>query len=68
MPILAISSLAMRFASALSIHSRGQTPLVGSEPRKKFRHSDMSGTMARSWYTAAMPALSASRGFLKLTS
>ena len=42
--------------------------LVGSAPRKKFRHTDISGTIARSWYTVAMPASSASRGELKRTS
>ncbi len=27
----------------------GQTPVVGSAPRKKFRQIDISGTIARSW-------------------
>ena len=40
----------------------GPNPVVGSEPRKKFRQTLISGTTARSWYTVAMPRSRASRG------
>ena len=53
---------------ALSIHFSGPSDLVGSAPRKKLRHTDISGTIARSWYTVAMPLPSASRGELNRTS
>jgi hypothetical protein len=42
----------------------GPKPACGSLPRKKFRHTDISGTVARSWNTVAIPAPSASRGEL----
>ena len=40
----------------------GPNPDRGSLPRKKFRQTDISGTVARSWNTVAIPAPSASRG------
>ena len=67
MPIFAISSRAVRLANGTSNHRMGQMPLVGSEPRKKFRQMDISGASARSWYTVAMPRSSASRVELNFT-
>src|SRR5450759_2546418 len=62
MPILCISSrmtfLANRELSLLA----GPKPMVGSDPRKKLRQIDISGTVARSWNTTEMPAARASRG------
>ena len=55
------------FANATSKTLSGPRPFVGSAPRKKFRQIDMSGTIARSWYTVAMPRSRASRGEWKLT-
>ena len=50
MPILPSSSTAICFAFPVSMILSGPTPnFVGSEPSQKFRHTDMSGTMARSW-------------------
>ena len=43
----------------------GPAPFVGSEPRKKLRQIDISGTVARSWKTVAMPRSRASRGEVK---
>ena len=45
MPIFAISSTTIRFASRVRIMPRR----VGSEPRKKFLHTGISGAIARSW-------------------
>jgi len=45
----------------------GPNRLRGSEPRKKFRQTLISGTTARSWYTVAIPRSSASRGEVNLT-
>ena len=49
MPILRSSSLAMRFALGMSIQRNGQMPRLGSSPSQKLRHTDISGTTARSW-------------------
>ena len=46
----------------------GPAPFVGSEPRKKLRQTDISGTVARSWKTVAMPRSFASRGLAKCVS
>ena len=67
MPILAISSRMIRCAPLMSIRWSGPRPLVGSLPRKKLRHTDISGTVARSWNTVAMPRARASRGPAKIT-
>ena len=67
MPILRSSSLAIRFALATSIQRSGPTPFLGSSPSQKLRHTDISGTTARSWYTVAMPRSSASRGESNVT-
>ena len=58
---------AVRLANDESIQAIGPNFFLGSEPRKKFRHTDRSGAMARSWYTVAMPRARASRGESKLT-
>ena len=68
MPILAISSRMIVRAFLTSMRRSGPEPTVGSEPRKKLRHSDISGTVARSWKTVAMPRSRASRGEWKWTS
>ena len=65
MPMLCICSRVTRLAFSASKRRNGPQPFVGSEPRKKFRQIAISGTMARSWNTVAMPASSASRGSLK---
>ena len=44
----------------------GPAPFVGSEPRKKLRQIDISGTVARSWKTVAIPRSLASRGELNV--
>ena len=62
MPILAISSRMTVLACLMSIRRSGPAPFVGSEPRKKLRQIAISGTVARSWKTVAMPASLASRG------
>ena len=46
----------------MSIRRSGPAPFSGSEPRKKLRQIAISGTVARSWNTVAMPASLASRG------
>jgi hypothetical protein len=48
-PILASSFLAVNLANLVLSRRIGPKPLVGSEPRKKFRQTDISGTIARSW-------------------
>ena len=68
MPILSSSSLAIRFAFGMSIHRNGPNPRRGSSPSQKLRHTDISGTTARSWYTVAMPRSRASRGEANVTS
>ena len=65
MPILAISSRMTDFACLTSIRRSRPKRFVGSEPRKKLRQIAISGTVARSWKTVAMPASLASRGELK---
>src|SRR5882672_4416298 len=62
MPIFCISSRMTRFANRASSLLASPKPTVGSEPRKKLRQIDMSGTVARSWNTTEMPAARASRG------
>ena len=52
----------------MSTRRSGPSPFVGSEPRKKLRQIDISGTVARSWKTVAMPRSLASRGELKWVS
>ena len=52
----------------MSTRRSGPLPFVGSEPRKKLRQIDISGTVARSWKTVAMPRSLASRGELKWVS
>jgi hypothetical protein len=49
MPIASKLSRQVCFAVATSNRRNGPQPLVGSEPRKKFRHTDISGIIARSW-------------------
>ncbi len=49
-------------ASPRSMIRSGPIRRSGSAPRKKLRHTLISGTTARSWYTVAMPCSSASRG------
>ena len=68
MPILSSSSLAIRFAFGMSIDWNGPNPRRGSSPSQKLRHTDISGTTARSWYTVAMPRSRASRGEANVTS
>ena len=63
MPMSSSSCLQVFFMEPMSI----RRPLRTSLPRKKFRHTGISGTTARSWYTVAIPRSSASRGELKLT-
>ena len=67
MPILDISSRMIRWAPLMSSRWSGPRPRVGSLPRKKLRHTDISGTVARSWNTVAIPRARASRGPEKLT-
>jgi hypothetical protein len=62
MPISAISLRVIFFAVVASNRLNGPQPLVGSEPRKKFRQMAISGTIARSWNTVAIPTSTASRG------
>ena len=62
MPICRNSERTVSRASLTSNIRSGQTPVVGSAPRKKLRQTDISGTIARSWYTVAMPSARASRG------
>ena len=45
----AISSIVTRFARSLSNHLNGPTRLCGSRPIQKFRVTDISGIIARSW-------------------
>ena len=63
MPMSSSSFLVVPRMNAMSM--RG--PLRTSLPRKKLRQTGISGTTARSWYTVAMPWLSASRGEVKRT-
>ena len=42
-------------ACLMSIRRSGPAPFSGSEPRKKLRQIAISGTVARSWKTVAMP-------------
>jgi hypothetical protein len=62
MPIFFSSERMVFFASPMSIRRIGPTPIVGSDPRKKFRQIDISGTVARSWNTVAIPRSFAARG------
>jgi hypothetical protein len=68
MPILRISSRITPCAALTSIRRSGPAPFVGSEPRKKLRQIDISGTVARSWKTVAIPCERASRGEPNLVS
>ena len=47
---------------ALASSEYGNDFLRSSWPRKKLRHTGISGTTARFWYTVAMPLSSASAG------
>jgi hypothetical protein len=67
-PILRSSSLMVSWANLTSSRFSGPKPFEGSEPRKKLRQIDISGTVARSWNTVAMPRSLASRGELKCVS
>src|SRR3990170_2603480 len=67
MPIRCISSFERAAAVTASNCLNGPQPVVGSLPRKKCRLTLMSGITARSWYTVATPASSASRGEPKRT-
>jgi len=49
MPMSSISRRVISRAFSRSNRRNGPQPLVGSEPRKKFRQTAISGTMARSW-------------------
>ena len=66
-PIFAISSMATRLAVLKSMSRSGPTFLRGSRPIQKLRVTDISGIIARCWYTVAIPASIASRGSSKLT-
>ena len=48
-PILRSSWSAICFISLTFRPERGKRLLVSSEPRKKFRHTSISPTTARSW-------------------
>jgi hypothetical protein len=61
-PIFDSSSRVISFARFTSKRRSGPHPFVGSDPRKKFRQIDISGIIARSWYTVAIPSPRASRG------
>ena len=52
----------------MSKRRNGPRPFVGSSPRKKLRQIDISGTIARSWKTVAIPLWRASRGEANCTS
>jgi hypothetical protein len=49
MPMASISRRVISRALSLSNRRNGPHPFVGSEPRKKLRHTAISGTIARSW-------------------
>ena len=49
MPILRSSSSAIRFMSRIFIPASGNLEDTSSEPRKKFRHTSIKETTARSW-------------------
>ena len=51
MPIFLSSETIVSCAKRTSTRLSGPTPFVGSEPRKKLRQIDISGTVARSWNT-----------------
>src|SRR5690554_3686608 len=63
MPMRRSSERVVRSSRSTSMRLKGPAPLRGSEPRKKFRHTGISATTARSWWTVAMPRSRASRGF-----
>ena len=54
-------------AKRVSIHLIEPKPFCGSAPRKKLRHTDISGAIARSWKTVAMPASRPRAGDSKCT-
>ena len=62
MPIASSSARQTFLALRVSRNFNGPKPTCGSLPRKKFLQTDISGTVARSWKTVAIPAPSASRG------
>src|SRR6218665_3631756 len=68
MPIRCISAIVTWFACRMSKRLNGPQPLVGSRPMKKLRVTDISGIIARSWNTVAMPAFMAWRGLSSTTS
>ena len=63
-PMFMSSVFAVAFANLVSRMPRGFHHFLGSFPRKKFRHTDINGTVARSWNTVAIPFAIASRGEL----
>src|SRR6202140_5602480 len=62
MPIFCISSRMTILANRVFSLLAGPKPMVGSDPRKKLRQIDISGTVARSWNTTEMAAARASLG------
>ena len=65
MPMVRIASMVVEFIAFVSIRLNGPRPFVGSRPIKKLRVTDISGIIARSWKTVAIPASIASRGVSK---
>ena len=63
----AIRVIVTSLACLKSMNLKGPHRLVGSRPIQKLRVTDISGIIARSWYTVAMPASMASRGLSKAT-
>ena len=60
-----ISDMVISFIRSMSIRRSGPHPFVGSRPMKKVRVTLISGIIARSWNTVAIPASIASRGVAK---
>lgn len=54
--------MVISFAFSMSSRFVRPHPFVGSRPMKKLRVTLMSGIIARSWNTVAIPASMASRG------
>ena len=67
MPMSAIPVIVTSLAFLKSMYLNGPHPLVGSRPIQKLRVTDISGIIAKSWYTVAMSASMASRGLSKVT-
>ena len=66
-PTRSIACTVISRARSTSSRRSGQTPRVGSAPRKKFRQIESSGATARSCQTVAMPAARACCGERKCT-